>query len=377
MLKKVLVSLLLTSALLNFSCATNEKHTDVDTLEIYKSKNTRLADENLTSEQKNVVYKYAPIIFQETNVKENVEKRTNWDFVTAADFDNDLIGNNNEESLRSGKFKLPANVYFALVETKTHYFITYSLFHPLDWSTSSPAIPYNWHENDMENLQVVVKKATAKDYEKVILLSTQAHLNTEVYPTGDSGVTGGEKQLDMPFVKLLGDNADGGGTHAGVYVEWGGHGIYNMDKKRDKFTNAKKLKLKEGFTFMPSRSNTPDYYQDGKSEYMYQLKPIHDTFWKYYVEKTNMGDGKLLDGTFDYADELVNYKNLPRHFDSNRVSGPGKTDAGILSFAISYSLSAKDLGVLFFNPAKKYANTLKISGDFSKEYVYNPYILKN
>lgn len=323
--------------------------------------------EQLNKQQKTIVNKFAPLIFQETNSRAKPE---HWDFITSFDFDGDLIGSNNEKSLKSDKHQLPATVYYSFLETKSHYFIVYSLFHPLDWDTVPSFIPYTWHENDMENIQIVVSKAE----EKVVLLSTQAHLDTEVSTVSYSGIDSGSKMIDHNDITFLNDDLSPGGTHAALFVEWGGHGIYNALKQKEHFNKLANSELKEGFTFIPAVNNIPDNYRSGKKRFRYQLVSTYDTFWTNYRNKQNIGNGKLLDGSFNYSEDKVSYQKLPRHFDSGRLSGPFKYDSGILPFAFSYSLRDKDLGSIFFNPAKKYVNTLKVSGDWSLDYIYNPYI---
>jgi len=43
------------------------------------------------------------------------------------DFDGDLVGNNNWENF--DRFELKPTVYYAILESETHYFISYHLFH--------------------------------------------------------------------------------------------------------------------------------------------------------------------------------------------------------------------------------------------------------
>jgi len=378
-LKKVAISALLILNAGGFYNLKNASAGDITDKTMISSSSTDLtmfnSPESLTTEQTNAVHKYAPVIFQETRKNSNPAA---WDFITSYDFDGDLKGSNNEASLKSNKYVMPATIYYSLVESETHYFIVYSLFHPLDWDTVPAFIPFSWHENDMENVQVVIRKKTDKLPESVILLSAQAHLDTEVSTISTAGISStSKKTLNNKEIRLLSEDlTETHATHPGLYVEPGGHGIYNMNSNLKRFSDLSKPKLKEGFTFIPStaESNVPDVYSADATTYRYQLKSIYDNFWTSYQNKANMGNGKLMDGSFSYKDELVSYQNIPRHFDSSRLSGPGKSDSGILPFAFSYSLGSKDLGSIFFNPAKKYSETLKIEGEWSKKYTYNPYI---
>jgi hypothetical protein len=49
----------------------------------------------------------------------------------------------------------PATAYYSVVESCTHYFISYSFFHPRDWSDT---IFDQEHENDLEGALLAVRK---------------------------------------------------------------------------------------------------------------------------------------------------------------------------------------------------------------------------
>jgi len=229
--------LLLAFSLFIFSCNSNINSINSIVEEKVSATSTFL-EENLSEKQKQVIINYAPVIYQATRKKYRPAK---WDFITSFDFDGDLRANNNEENLTKGNFLLPATVYYAMVETETHYFITYSLYHPLDWSIYPSFIPFSWHENDMENLQVVVQK----DNEKVIVLSAQAHLSTEVSVDYSSKIFSGSQKIEHDEIKYIGKNPC-------IYVESGGHGIYNILSKSKEFTTLNPPSLKEGLVFYPN-----------------------------------------------------------------------------------------------------------------------------
>jgi hypothetical protein len=328
---------------------------------------------------------YAPAIFQETSPG---DRPTSWDTPTRVDFDGDLRADNNEEGLRRGVNSVVPAVYYAVLETETHIFVTYSLYHALDWSSAPPIVPFTWHENDMENLQVVVRKASRPDERPaVILLAAQAHLWTSTYAAPGAGVASGARAVSERPLRLVGRSGAGAGTHAAVYVESGGHGIYGAPDRLDAFVSEEPLALREGVLYIPPPP--PDRRADGESATesgaattntkgraaAYALLPTFDTFWIPYLDGTGLGDGRLMDGSFDYF-----YKNgaawlsVPRHLDSDRLSGPCKADAGILVFAFGYSLDALDLGGLFFSPAETYGESLAIRGPWSTRYLWNPYL---
>ena len=303
---------------------------------------------------------YAPIIFQEAEKDNELH-----DFILPFNFDGDNIGNNNEENLLLENGIFEAVVYFSILETSTHFFITYSFFHPLDWDKISPLLPYSWHENDMENIQIVIQKHPD---EKVILLAAQAHLNTNFYSEKNAPITSDRIKIDsLQFFTESGDS-DSEGTHCGIFIESGGHAIYSSSEYPASF-----LKDQQYLTFFPG-TETGEYFSQGKKEYQYRLIWTYSSIWKLFSNGSNSGNGKLFDGTFNYIDNFISYQNLPRHFDSDRYSGPFKTDSGITPFAFSFNLLSADLGVLFFNPTKKYEEQMNISSAWSRKYLFNCYL---
>jgi len=306
--------------------------------------------EELTPAQRAMLERFAPRIHQ--GVSADPAKR-HWDTPTRMDFDGDWVGRNNEQSLRSwpeGE-PFPAAVYYALVESETHVFLTYFLFHPLDWEVNPNFLWLGrWHENDGESVQVAVRKRDGK----AVLLATQAHLGTKLYAAAD------EDFRPRSDWKLAGSPMEMEEGRPVVYVESGGHGIYGAPVK--------------------GRAAGADTVVFDPTDY--ELLPIHDTLWKMYRTLGNLGDGGMVDGAFDYRSAAVAYRDLPRHFDSDRLSVlvAWKFDAGISPFAFSHSLLAEDLGVLFFEPARKYRDAFGggVEGGpadpWGQTYLYNPYL---
>ena len=134
-----------------------------------------------------IAEKYAPYIYHAT---ERTGGRQ--DLISNVDFDGDLAGNNNWENFE--RYQLKPTVYYAALETETHYFIAYHLFHPRDWNNFTFWIN-DTHENDGENLQVVVRKRD----DRVVLLWTQAHYRSEAYANPGSGVESAAIELTGNF----------------------------------------------------------------------------------------------------------------------------------------------------------------------------------
>ncbi len=167
-----------------------------------------------------VARRYAPIVLQETHPRRGRE-----DLPSNFDFDGDLVGRNNWEDFE--RFHLVPTVYYAHLETETHLFLTYHLFHARDWSPI-PLGLQDTHENDGENLQVVVEKASGLP----VLLYTQAHYRGRAYANDRARFGDGEERIRGGFLPLDGEGRPvPAGTHVAVFVESQGHGIYGTEDR--------------------------------------------------------------------------------------------------------------------------------------------------
>ncbi|MBI4418461.1 MAG: hypothetical protein HY563_06760 [Ignavibacteriales bacterium] len=314
-----------------------------------------------------IALRYAPYIYHATH-----ETKGRQDIITNIDFDGDLIGENNWENFEL--YELKPTVYYAVLETWSHYFISYHLFHPRDWAGFTFYV-HDTHENDGENLQVVVRKSDGR----VVLLWTQAHYASDVYVNSYSGITSGDFDVSGEFQTV----DDAGipspfGTHAAVFVESHGHGIYGtLDSDSEVHFQRDSLYTFDdgsGLLFRPVRGIEevlePASYQRG--EVPYQLESTLARLWPLVRRGEIVGDGKLFDGVWRYRDDLVDVP-VPRYYDADRFSGPFGSDRGISPFALDLYWQNGTLGALFFNPAKRYQELLIIEGEWSSEYVGYPF----
>ncbi len=94
-----------------------------------------------------IAVKYAPIIYQATDPSEPRK-----DYITRIDFDGDWDASNNWQNLLKTK-GIPADVYYEVIETESHYFIIYGYLHLLsDYGNAKT------HGNDMSGALIVVAK---------------------------------------------------------------------------------------------------------------------------------------------------------------------------------------------------------------------------
>jgi hypothetical protein len=315
-----------------------------------------------------VAERYAPFIYHATD-----EKGGRQDIISNIDFDGDLVGNNNWENFE--QYELKPTVYYAVLETETHYFISFHLFHPRDWNHFTIWL-HDTHENDGENFQIVVQKSDGR----VVLLWTQAHYRSNVYTNPGSGVLSGRTKLSGRF-QLVDDRGvpSDTGRFVAVFVEAQGHGIYGtLDSSSDVVVNADgsfRLEDGTGVLFRPARNGEKIYEPKNwiAGEVAYQLDSITMKLWPLLRDGQLTGDGKLLDGAVRYSDELVSI-DVPRYYDANRFSGPFGPDRGISPFALDFTFSPPTLGALFFNPAKRYPEQLTMRREWSRTYIAYPFV---
>lgn len=295
---------------------------------------------------KKIIETWTPLIYQDVA---NPVPRA--DYITNINYDGDFTGTNNWENFEK-EFPLKAYVYVHAVETKTHVFIGYDVFHPRDWEPECPENSYTCHENDFEGSYEIIKKDGANG--KLILFATMAHdfytyfVNAEDFPKF-------EKSKDIIINGLI-QYVNG---HPVILVEARGHGQYGAAMKRSLkalaaalSSNApRKMWNEKGF---PDGDGVIYMYKNGKAEEPDAAKAAQEVgyalinFEDIYAKRNEIGAGKLfaVDGKLAGDTYGANAANMPWNWNKD----------------------------YFFDPAKGFAEYLKIlSPDFSAEYLYNPY----
>ena len=281
---------------------------------------------------------YAPVIHQGA-VSEQ-------DYITALDFDGDWIGNNNWENMPY--FELRAYIYYTAIESKTHWFLFYSLFHPRDYTYEDCATSGGCHENDLESIQLTVEK-DGTPFGRLKVLEALAHDSIYLYTFDDT--VGGN------FLKITG-KVELEEDHPVVYVEALGHGIYGHNKA----SSLIHLYLGGVVTYrVGEQAEVPESTKD--KNVLYELVPIYEALWQHREE---MGDGKSFDKPFEYRGQI-----LPKSIDGEDFGQDSANTPWGYNQATGSFLSRGDW---FLDPAKALAYHATFSGDFSQEYVYNPYL---
>lgn len=313
-----------------------------------------------------IAARYAPFCYAATDPVGGRQ-----DVISNVDFDGDLVGRNDWANL--DRFRLRPTVYFSVLETDTHWFIAYHLFHPRDWCRVRVFLNEQ-HENDGENLEVVARKSDGR----VVLLWTQAHYRGRVH-SNDPTVRSGKVDVAGPFqtVDDLG-RPDPRGTHAAVFVEARGHGIHatlgGCSRVTVEPTGAWRFRDRSGVLFRPARAGEVVDEPAGTTsgEAPYALESTTTKLWPLLAAGELSGDGRLLDGAWTYRGARGAFE-VPRFYDAARCSGPFGTDRGISPFAIDVCWKEGTLGALFFDPARRWSEVLELAGPWSLDYVDYPF----
>jgi len=293
---------------------------------------TPLAVEEEPAGHEELARHYAPVIYQGA--------ATDQDYITAVDLDGDWIGNNNWENQPSGD--LSAHVYYAVVETESHWFLFYALFHPRDYTEEPCEESDGCHENDMEALQVAVAKdGTAYGHPQALL--TLAHSHIYLYPIDGSLKKGALRLRERATLEE---------GHPVVWVETYGHGIYG---KRE-------ILLPGTVVYrVGDQAEVPERIED--ENVAYELVPIYDSLWP---RRSEIGPGRLFDNPFVYRGQV-----LPATFDGedwgrDKANPPWAYDQEIGDTLLR--------GDFFLDPAQALGYFAAFDGDLSHTYVHNPYL---
>jgi|GEM_PF-688574 len=321
---------------------------------------------------------WAPLIYQDVAVDLVSNPEGRYDFVTSADFDGDLDGSNNWENAPS--YELPARVYYSVVETSTHYYITYALFHPRDWTYIAKRDLCAIHENDLEGAMFVVAKGTST-YGDLRLMGTISHGDLFLFKnvTNDVAVIGDPSHVDTAdslvhwsnintashpclFVEAGGHRI--GARDAAVEVNPDGHFIFDGTQTRYAFRGGDGVRYRcIGEEGVPTHEPPHEYPIE---DWFYQLVPIETTLWAYRT-----GTDMFVQ-PFSYGGSECPITGLPRYF--NAAGDPADLCARP-PWAWYQGTGVE--GQWFLDPADAYAAMLTYWADGSLpeygHYFDNPY----
>lgn len=181
--------------------------------------------------EEDLVLRWAPVHLQDTDVTGSHGISGKADYVAAINYDGDWNATNNWNNLSS--HAATGHCYYSVVETSTHWFITYAFFHPRDWTDVFFLYNVDEHENDLEGyLSVVKKDGTIHGVLQGIVTVSHSDFFSFV-PTG-SPLQGNQEDVDgtLSFETYNGQphpvtaqEAKGHGLKANPYYSINGDGI--------------------------------------------------------------------------------------------------------------------------------------------------------
>ena len=312
--------------------------------------------------------RYAPWVYHEVHAEKGRQ-----DLPTRVDFDGDLRGGNNWDGM--ARHPLPPVVYYAALESETHWFLSYHLFHPRDWSYARVGLNET-HENDGENLQLVVRKQGGRP----LVLFTQAHYFGRAH--APPGLDVRPRAETVRAALLLLDDAgrpSPEGTHPGVYVESMGHGIYGAFDHADlQVAPDGTARLEGGAPLLTLRPAAPGEavaepaLPPAAQAVPYGLESTTEKLWPGVRDGALIGAGGLFDGCVPLVRGSLRVE-VPRFYEGERFSGLFGSDRGIAPFALCFSFLSDDVGELFFDPAGSWPRALDLPGPWSRVYLDYPF----
>lgn len=291
--------------------------------------------------------RYSPVIWQDVGCT------IHGDYITRFDYDGDLVGNNNWNNLGypDKARPLPAYVYYSVIETSTHYFIWYALFHPADdfhCHTFS-------HENDLEGMVMCVHK-DGSTYGHLRMVQLQAHNDFYQYtPSGETGITDGEDDINGTIAL----DTTYPGVHPVVYVEGGGHGLRHEDTGD----------WPSVIYYYTGNAEDPDVV--GHSHCGYDLLSLSAEMWE---RRTNCcGSGYLFDDRGDYTRWGFSVQGIGRKFDGD--SGSQSPDKASTPWNWDDNDDGGEWlnGDWFMHPAGYHFLRFGWAEGFSTNYIFHPF----
>ncbi|MEV0810182.1 hypothetical protein [Micromonospora sp. NPDC050200] len=276
-----------------------------------------------------LAYRWAPIHYQDS-----AASNYPGDYLAPVNYDGDWNTRNNWENLDYYRSGLIGTAYYSVVESTTHWFISYGFFHARDWKTFFP------HENDMEGLLLTVRK-DGSEYGAVEAMVTLAHDNFYSYVPSGGAYRDGRENIDGTLL-LQGHD---GAAHPTSFQEAKGHGCYNWDGSS--FPGG------DGLVYYPSRSGGAVPRSGNDRAVPYQLVDVFapGSLWGRRSDSQTFGSWGRFAGDTGQTDAA----RAPWYWDD--TTDGSDLQAGVINTDPAYLIS-----VYFSN-----------IGAFSLSYVRNPY----
>ncbi len=307
-----------------------------------------------------LVENYAPFIAQETWFEPKA------DYLARFDYDGNQKGSDNWENLEKGSSK--AFVYYAVMETETHWFVIYNFFHPRDYTDF--CVAGSCHENDNEGVILTVRKDASK-FGKLEVLETLAHNNVYSF-TNNPAITKSAHDIDgqIEFYEKM---------HPILFIEAGGHGVFASSSKSSLF-NAAKMDFKENTGVTYTYNKKPERPQHSNDRNVsYALLPIFDEWWSKGNQQTNAAND-IFENFYTY-EPFGNRPKASAAFVSGAFHGKMAGKNMAKPFWAWHDRRTRDKKILntgqwALDPAYSVSMNLKFPDNLpvSLDYIFNPYL---
>ncbi|MFT4704797.1 MAG: hypothetical protein ACI81R_002505 [Bradymonadia bacterium] len=312
---------------------------------------------------------YAPTILQEVDT-------ARLDSFSRIDFDGDLVMTNN---LANANGTLPGWAYWDIVESRTHFFITYLYYYP----ASSPRATITF-EHDFVAVQVVVQKLDEDPLGRLRAFTTLYHSGFDAwaveeafYPPGFN-VTEGEREIvgRLPLAAVASARAPT------LFIQAGRHSVClpnaGSPANRCAPSEGERSPFEDdtsGVTWTPGEQ--PQQWSGvGDETVQYGLRSFVETFWA--LRNRTDDEDALFSGTTRYSAPAVTETELRPgdgfSFPTTLLSDAVDGQFGDLPFRLNASVDPQQDGVWFVDPAWFLASALSFPESFSEIYCFNPYL---
>ncbi len=299
---------------------------------------------------------HAPFIAQETWFDPKS------DYLARFDADGDWRGDNNWDN--ASRASSQAYVYYAVIETETHWFLLYNFFHLRDYSDKCVASAC--HENDNEGIVLTVVR-DGSPAGRAVAMETLAHNKIYSYRA--------DPRVRRNFHDLDGDMEFYQGSHPVVFVHAGGHGVYGPGSHASYSFDEDRFHAGTGVTYVfKGVAERPRHASD--REVGYDLLPIYDHFW---LRAHTMGDrNETFSSYFRYRPEggrpEAPFDRLAGAF-LGRRHGADKAKP----FWGWHDNETRKQGILAtgqwcLDPAYAVTRNLHLPGPVSLRYTFNPFL---
>ncbi len=279
-----------------------------------------------------VAIAYAPVIRQKVS--------NDQDYLASFNFDRNWNAYDNWERQEWG-FMLKGTVYYSVVETESHWFVTYLTFHPRRWGFFNNSA---WsQENQLEGAQLVVEK-NGEPVGRPLLVETFDGSDFRRYQASGS-------------VRSL-----GGQFHDAVAFE-GSHPILKIANKGHKLraSTPKETIVNKG-EVVYRYTGKAEEPKKGQTTAGYALVRIVDSFW---ARRDRVGKGKTYGASVETPYGVVGAALGGDNYKANAARMP-------------WTWRADDAETLhdsdwLFDPAYAFSQRYEGDREFSSVYVNHPY----